>query len=66
MTLNEAVQKLNELKKSAYEKRIEEIMDELQDYEGVELLPFSAVNGDGMDDVKDVIEAYIEGFEEDE
>ncbi len=58
--------KKDKLKKTAYEKRIEEVMDELQDYEGVELLPFSAVNGDGMDDVKEVIEAYIEGFEEEE
>lgn len=58
--------KKDKLKKTAYKKRIEEVMDELQDYEGVELLPFSAVNGDGMDDVKEVIEAYIEGFEEEE
>ena len=58
--------KKDKLKKTAYEKRLEEVMDELQDYEGVELLPFSALNGDGMDDVKEVIEAYIEGFEEEE
>ena len=35
--------KKDKLKKTAYEKRIEEVMDELQDYEGVELLPFSAL-----------------------
>ena len=56
--------KKDKLKKAAYEKRLDEIMDELQDYEGVELLPFSAVNGAGRDDVKEVIEAEIEGLEE--
>ena len=39
-------------------------MDELQDYEGIELLPFSAVNGDGLDDIKEVIASYAEGSEE--
>ena len=56
--------KKDKLKKTAYEKRIEEIMDELQDYEGIELLPFSAVNGDGLDDIKEVIASYAEGSEE--
>ena len=58
--------KKDKLKKSAYDKRINEIMDELQDYEDVELLPFSAVNGDGMNDIKEAIEAYIKGFVEEE
>lgn len=52
--------KKDKLKKTAYEKRLDEIMDELQEYEGVELIPFSAVNGDGLDDVKQVIEEYIQ------
>lgn len=56
--------KKDKLKKSAYEKRIEEVMDELQDFEGVELLPFSAIDGSGMDDIKEVIEDYIKGMEE--
>lgn len=56
--------KTDKLKKTAYEKRIEEVMDELQNYEGIELIPFSAVNGNGLDDIKEVIEEYIEGFEE--
>ena len=56
--------KKDKLKKTAYEKRIDEIMDELQDFEGVELIPFSAIDGSGLDDVKGVIEEYIEGFEE--
>ena len=51
--------KKDKLKKTAYEKRIDEVIDELQDYEGVELIPFSAVTGDGLDDIKEVIEDYI-------
>ena len=51
--------KKDKLKKTAYEKRIDEIMDELGDFEGAELIPFSAVTGEGLDDVKEVIEEYI-------
>ncbi len=51
--------KKDKLKKLAFEKRIEEIVDELQDYEGVQLIPFSAVTGEGLDDVKSVIEEYV-------
>ena len=56
--------KKDKLKKTAYEKRIEEIMDELADYEGVQLIPFSAVNGEGLNDFKEVIEEYIKEIEE--
>ena len=49
--------KRDKLKKQAYEKRIGEIMDELQDYEGTELIPFSAITGEGVDDIKEAIEA---------
>ena len=51
--------KKDKLKKSAYDKRIDEVLDELQDYEGVQLIPFSAVDGSGVDDIKEVIEEYI-------
>ena len=51
--------KKDKLKKTAYEKRIDEVIDELQGYEGVELIPFSAVTDDGLDDIKEVIEDYI-------
>ena len=51
--------KKDKLKKLAFEKRIEEIVDELQDYEGVQLIPFSAVTGEGLDEVKSVIEEYV-------
>ena len=36
-----------------------QVMDELQDYEGVQLIPFSAVNGEGLDDIKQAIEEYV-------
>ncbi len=51
--------KKDKLKKTAYQKRIDEIMDELEEFEGVELIPFSAENGDGLNDIKEVIEEYI-------
>ena len=51
--------KKDKLKKTAYEKRIEEVLDELQDYEGIQLIPFSAIDGSGVDDIKEVIEEYI-------
>ena len=40
--------KKDKLKKTAYEKRIDDVMDELQDFEGIELIPFSAINGSGL------------------
>lgn len=51
--------KKDKLKKTAYEKRINEIIDELQDFEGVELIPFSAITGEGLNDIRNVIEEYI-------
>ena len=51
--------KKDKLKKSAYDKRIDEVLDELQDYEGIQLIPFSAIDGSGVDDIKEVIEEYV-------
>ncbi len=51
--------KKDKLKKTAYEKRIDEVIDELEEYEGIQLIPFSAVDGSGVDDIKEVIEEYI-------
>ena len=52
--------KKDKLKKTAYEKRLHEVMDELSEFEGIELIPFSAVDGFGLEDVRSVIEEYIE------
>ena len=54
-----ALTKKDKRKKSACEKRIDEVLDELQDYEGIQLIPFSAIDGSGVDDIKEVIEEYI-------
>ena len=54
-----ALTKKDKLKKTALEKRMEEIPGELRDYEGVRLIPFSAVDGSGVDEIKKVIEEYI-------
>lgn len=51
--------KKDKLKKLAYEKRIDEVLTELDEFEGTELIPFSAVTGDGLDDIKEVIEEYV-------
>lgn len=51
--------KKDKLKKTAYEKRIDEVLEELEEYEGIQLIPFSAVDGSGVDDIKEVIEEYI-------
>lgn len=56
--------KKDKLKKTAYQKRIGEVMDELEEFEGVELIPFSAVNVDGLEDVKEVIEEYVNDSED--
>lgn len=56
--------KKDKLKKNAYEKRIEEILEELQDFEGIQLIPFSAIDGSGVADIKEVIEEFIQASEE--
>lgn len=55
--------KKDKLKKTAYEKRIDEVLVELEEFEGVQLIPFSAIDGSGLDDVKEVIEEYIKETE---
>lgn len=56
--------KKDKLKKTACEKRIEEILEELQYFEGIQLIPFSAIDGSGVEDIKEVIEEYIQESEE--
>lgn len=56
--------KKDKLKKTAYKKRIDEVLDELDEFDGTELIPFSAVTGDGLDDVKEVIKEYINSMED--
>ncbi len=51
--------KKDKLKKTEYEKRIEEVLDELEEFEGIQLIPFSAIDGSGLDDIKEAIEEYI-------
>ena len=56
--------KKDKLKKTAYEKRIEEIMVELEEFDGIELIPFSSIDGYGLNDVKNIIEEYVNEFEQ--
>lgn len=55
--------KKDKLKKTAYEKRIDEVLCELEEFEGIELVPFSAITGDGLDNIKEIIEEYINDME---
>lgn len=49
--------KSDKLNKTETEKRLELIRDELGDFaEGIEIIPFSALKGNGTDNIRDIIE----------
>lgn len=50
--------KKDKLNKKEYEERINNLMYELGDYEGIMLYPFSSLNNDGIDEIRDTIEKY--------
>lgn len=51
--------KSDKLNKTEYAKRTEEIRQELSEFDDVEKIPFSAMNGEGVQAVKDAIEKAI-------
>lgn len=51
--------KKDKLNKKQYAERIECLMDELSDFEGTMLYPFSALNGEGIEEIREVINEYI-------
>ncbi|MBQ7653952.1 MAG: YihA family ribosome biogenesis GTP-binding protein [Clostridia bacterium] len=53
-----AATKSDKLNKSEYAKRQQELIEELSAYEGVEVIPFSSVNGQGVEELKKIIEQY--------
>ncbi|MBE6823894.1 MAG: YihA family ribosome biogenesis GTP-binding protein [Ruminococcaceae bacterium] len=55
--------KKDKLKKKAQQESIHRITELLAEYEGIELYPFSALNGEGTDDIKEAITEYVENFE---
>lgn len=48
--------KSDKLNKSEYSKRMEEIKTELDGYNPIDVIPFSSLNGDGRDTLRNVIE----------
>ncbi len=51
--------KCDKLNKSETAKRLEEIKNELADFDGVKTIPFSAIKGTGVNEIKNEIEKVI-------
>lgn len=51
--------KSDKLNKTEYAKRMENIRKELEEFDGVPIIPFSSMNGEGVQKVKDAIEKAI-------
>ncbi len=54
--------KKDKLKKTAQKESLDRINEMLSEYEGIELFPFSALNGEGTDEIREVITRYVENF----
>lgn len=54
--------KKDKLKKSEQQKRIDSLMDELSDFEGTMLYPFSALTSEGIEEIRETIESHIRDF----
>ena len=54
--------KKDKLKKTAQKQSLDRINQILSEYEGIELFPFSALNGEGTDEIREVITQYVENF----
>lgn len=54
--------KKDKLKKTAQQQSLQRINEILSDYEGVELYPFSALNGEGTEEIKAAISRYVENY----
>lgn len=52
-----ALTKLDKLKSSQRQRRIDALKEELSEYEGITLLPCSSLSGEGMDEIRKEIEA---------
>lgn len=54
--------KKDKLKKTAQKESLQRITQLLSDYKGIELYPFSALNGEGIDDIREAISQYVDNF----
>ena len=55
-----ALTKLDKLKSSQRQPRIEALSEELSEFEGIRLFPCSSQNGEGIDEIRKAIEESIE------
>lgn len=54
--------KKDKLNKTQFEKRMKELKTELGDFEGIELFPFSALSGEGAQEIRDVIDDCVDDY----
>lgn len=54
--------KKDKLKKTAQKQSLDRLNEMLSEYEGIGLFPFSALNGEGTDEIREVITRYVENF----
>ena len=52
--------KKDKLKKTAQKESLQRLNDMLSEYEGIELFPFSALNGEGTEEIREAICSYVE------
>ena len=50
--------KKDKLNKTEFNKRMESISDELGSFDSEKIIPFSAMNGDGLEKIKSIINSY--------
>lgn len=54
--------KKDKLNKTEITKRLDSLKNELQEFNDINLYPFSALNGKGIDELRSVIDNYLENF----
>lgn len=54
--------KKDKLKKTAQKQSLERLNELFADYEDIKLFPFSALNGEGTDEIREAISAYVENY----
>lgn len=59
-----ALTKSDKLNKTERAARLAALEEELADFEGVTLIPFSAVNGEGVEEIREIIEEAVSEEEE--
>lgn len=52
--------KMDKLNKTQRQQRLEAFQQELRDYEGVTLIPFSATTGEGVEELRDILSSVME------